>query len=230
MTIEKVGNRLRVRFTAKELVLLIMSKFFKDVTSKIVNDAPTETELLEHIKILANKTVDTTDYEFFTTILELYQQFERNCDFGFYLKNKFDLKTDKIETLDDVSKFRDDPPDVIVIYKGNDYEFELKRYRDNIDFNSLSSFLKNKIVNHYSDKSNYLILLQPKPNSNISLDTFDKLNKELINYKRDFGRITFTLNHDNNEMFTAFIFPNLGIYRRKYSDEHNLFADILHEE
>ena len=227
MNIERVSGKLRLRVAPKELTLLIISKFFNNLSTKIAQDSLNETELSNYVKQLANKSVDSTDYEFFIAILELYKQFNRNCEFGFNLKNNFDIKTDRIITLDDISKYREDPPDIIVFYNGNEADFEFKRYRGDIDFDPIFSFLKNKIINHYSDKANYLILLQPEPNSNISFDLFSKIHNEIVKLNKDFGRIAFTLNHDNFEIITAFVYPKFEVSKREYSSEHELFSDIL---
>jgi len=230
MRIIRVDGKLRVRISAKELVLLIISKFFSELTKKIVEGSYNASEISTYVKELAKDSVDSTDYEFFTSILDLYEQFEKNCDFCFNLKNSFDLSKNKIVTLDDLSHYREDPPDVIVYYQNNYYEFELKRYRDSLTFESLYDFVKKKIISHYSGKSNYLVILQPAPYSGISFDIFKKLHEIIKKGKKQPGIIGFSLNNNNKEIILIRVFPELEIAKRKFNSEVDIFAEILHSE
>ena len=230
MNIIRADGKIKIRISAKELVLLIISKFFNKLTKKIVEGSYNDSEIPIYIKNLAKDSVDSTDYEFFTTILELYEQFEKKCDFCFNLKDSFDPLKNKIQTLDDLSRYREDPPDVIVYYQDNYYEFELKRYRDNLTFKSLYDFVKKKIILHYSGKSNYLILIQPSPYSVISFDIFKKLHEVIKKGGKQPGIIGFTLNNNNKEIMLIRVFPKLEMTKRKFRSEVDIFAEILHSE
>ena len=124
----------------------------------------------------------------------------------------------------------DDPPDVIVYYENQYYEFELKRYRDELLVDSIFNFLKKKIILHYSEQRNYLILLQPPPFSDFSTNVFKELHEKLLKEKNIPGIIGFSLNNNNEEMLLVRIFPNLDISKRKYKTEVNMFAELLHSE
>lgn len=230
MTINKTDGKLRACFSAKELAYLIISKFFTNLSTQIKSEPYNTAHISEYIKGLANDSVDSHDYEFFTSILDLYEQFGKNCNFCFNLKNSFDPVKSKVQTLDDLSFYREDPPDVIVLYKSNYFEFELKRYRGNLTFESLYDFVMKKIITHYSGKSNYLIILQPEPNSGISYDVFKKLHENIRKEKRLPGIIGFSLNNDNKEMILVRVFPKLEVSKRKYNSEMDMFAEILHSE
>lgn len=232
MKIFKVGGQLRACFSTKEIATLLISRFFTKLFSvkKLRNEQYDSVAISDYIKKLAKDSVDSKDYEFFIAIQDLYYQFGKDCNFCFNLNNSFNPSKDKIQNIDDLYRCREDPPDVIVQYKGNFFEFELKRYRGELTFEELYNFVKKKIILHYSGKSNYLIILQPKPNSGISFDIFNKLHKQLKKAKNQPGIIGFLLNHDNREIILVRVFPKLEEYRRNYDTEANIFAEVLNSE
>ncbi|MDP3948191.1 MAG: hypothetical protein Q8P87_00600 [bacterium] len=231
MKIFKADGQLKACFSSKEIASLLISKFFTQLFSaeKLKNEPYDSNVVSDYIKKLADHSVDSTDYEFFTSILDLYEQFEKNCEFCFNLKNTFNPNVNKITSIDDLYLYREDPPDVIVLYKNNFYEFELKRYRDEFTFDKLYTFLKKKIIMHYSGKSNFLVILQLKPNSNIDLNIFKELHKSLKKEINKPGIIGFSLNNNNEEMILVRILPELNMNKRPHS-EINALADILHSE
>lgn len=227
MKLIKTDGKFKICFSAKELTLLLIANFFDDLTKKVKERSTNSLDISVYIKQLADHSVDSTDYEFFTSILHLYEQFEKNCEFCFNLKDTFNPRVNKIISIDDLYYYREDPPDVIVQYKNNFYEFELKRYRDAFIFDKLYTFLKKKIIMHYSGKSNFLVILQLKPNSNIDLNIFKKLHESLKKEKNQPGIIGFSLNNNNKEMILIRVLPELNMSKRPYN-EINAFADILH--
>ncbi|GEM_PF-3120584 len=229
MKLIKTDGRFKICFSAKELTLLVIAKFFNELTEKIKEGSVDSLDISVYIRQLADQSADSTDYEFFTSILDLYEQFEKNCEFCFNLKNTFNPKVNKIISIDDLYRYREDPPDAIVLYKNNFYEFELKRYRDEFTFDKLYTFLKKKIILHYSGKSNFLVILQLKPNSNIDLNIFKKLHESLKKETNQPGIIGFSLNNNNEEMILVRVLPELDMSKRSHS-EINAFADILHSE
>lgn len=227
MKLIRTGEKLKICFSAKELTQLLIAKFFSDLTKKIKEGSTSSLDISVYIKQLSDHSVDSTDYEFFTSILDLYELFEKNCEFCFNLKDTFNPQIDKITSIDDLYLYRDDPPDVIPRYKDKYYEFELKRYRKEFIFNNLYTFIKKKIILHYSGKSNFLVILQLKPNSSIDLNVFKKLHKDLKREKNQPGIIGFSFNNSNKEMILVRVLPELNMSKRPYS-EINTFADILH--
>lgn len=217
-------------FSSKEIANLLVLRFFSQLFSarKLDNEPYDSSVISDYIKTLADKTIDSTDYELYTSILDLYGQFEKNCEFCFNLKNISDPKTIQIVSIDDLYRYRDDPPDVIVRYKNNLYEFELKRYRDVFTFDKLYDFLKKKIIMHYSGKANYLVILQLQQNSNIDINIFKRLHERLKTETNQPGFIGFSLNN-NKEMILVRVLPELNISKRPFS-QVNEFAEILHSE
>lgn len=231
MKILKVKGQLKACFSSKEIANLLILRFFTQLFSanELKNEPYDSSAISDYIKKLADQSVDSTDYELYTSILDLYEQFEKNCEFCFNLKNTFDPQTIKIASIGDLYRYREDPPDVIVRYKNNFYEFELKRYRDEFTFDKLYTFLKKKIITHYSGKSNFLVILQLAPNLNIDLNVFEKLHERLKKEINQPGIIGFSLNNNNKEMILVRVLPELNISKRPHS-EVNAFADILHSE
>lgn len=229
MKILKVGGQLKACFSSKEIATLLISKIFSQLlsTKKINNESYDSYAVSDYIKKLADKSVDSTDYEFFTSILDLYEQFEKNCEFCFNLKRTFNPNVTKITSIDDLYRYREDPPDVIVLYQNNFYEFELKRYRDEFNFDKLYAFIKKKIILHYSGKSNFLVVVQLKAYTNIDLNIFKLLHERLKKETNQPGIIGFSLNNNNEEMILIRVLPELNMSKRPYS-EIAAFADILH--
>ncbi len=230
MKINKVDGKLRVCLTPKEMALLLVSDFFVNLTEEINKGTADEENIKKQIKNLANKSVDSHDYEYFAAILDLYEQFKKNCELCFNLKPSFDYKTDSVKTLKDLTKYKDDPPDVIILYKENYFEFELKRYRGDLTVDSIYKFLREKIILHYSGHQNYLILIQSPPNTELSLDIFKKVHERLIKEKNDSGIIGFSLNNGSKEMILIRILPKLDFSKRAYETESDRFAELLHSE
>jgi hypothetical protein len=230
MTIFKVDGKLRACFTAKELSMLIVSKFFSSLLSKISNKPYNETEVATYIKKLADNSVDSIDYEFFISIFDLYKQFNKECDFCFNLNSKFNFKKDTIKTLNELSHFREDPPDVIVKYRDKFFEFELKRYRRILAVDSLFSFIRDKIIMHYSGYSNFLIILQPKPKAELPLDMFKDIHTRIKKLNRHNGIIGFSLNNNNKELILARVSPKLEIYKFPFENETSLLSEIINSD
>lgn len=231
MKIFKVNEQLKACFSSKEITNLLISSFFAQLfsTEKLKNEPYDSAIVSDYIKQLADHSANSTDYELYTSILDLYEQFEKNCEFCFNLKNTSDLQIIKIASIQDFYRYREDPPDVIVRYKNNFYDFELKRYRDEFTLDKLYAFVKKKIITHYSGKSNFLIILQLPPNSNIDLNIFEELYEKLKRETNQPGIIGFSLNNNNEEMILIRVFPEFNVSMRPYN-EVNAFADILHSE
>lgn len=231
MKILRLNGKLVVCFSAKEIAYLLISKFLTQLFSneELKNEPYDSKRVLDYIKELSKQSIDSKDYEFYTGILDLYELFEKNCELCFYLKNSFDPRINKITSIDEIYCYRDDPPDIIVRYKENFYEFELKRYRDEFSVDKLANFLKKKIVQHYSGKQNFLVILQLRPYSNIDLGVFRQLHEKLKLEKNQPGIIGFSLNKNNEEILLIRILPELNINNRPYN-ETNSFADMLNSK
>lgn len=216
--------------TATELAQMnIVGFFIKLFSNKSLHDKPYDSkEVKNFISKLAKGSVDSKEYEYYVALQDLYSAFEKNCDFGFKLKRNFDPKRHIIKTIEDLEKFRDEAPDVIVKYKKSDFPFELKRYRGRVVFNDLYNFIKKNIVDHYSGKQNFLITLQPTDGTMIDLNTFKLIHEKLKNEKNQPGHIGLSFNHDNKEIVTVRVLPKLEKYVRPYNSETDLFSDLLH--
>jgi len=231
MKLLKIKGQIKACFSSSEIANLLISDFIIKLISseKLKNEPYNSTIVSDYIKKLSDKTIDSIDYELFTAILDLYEQFDKNCEFCFNLKNTYNPQVNKITNIDELYRYREDPPDVIAFYKKNFYEFELKRYRDEFTFSKLLAFIKKKIIMHYSGKSNFLIILQLKPNSNIDFNIFKDLHKNLKKEISQPGIIGFSLNNNNQEMILVRVLPELNMSKRPYS-EISTFTDILHSK
>lgn len=229
MEIIKPTDGYKLCLSAQELARMnVVSFFIKLFANKNLHDKQYDSkEVKEFISKLSKNSIDSKEYEYYMATLNLYHAFEKNCDFCFKLKRNFNPDQDMIKTIEEIEKFKDDPPDVIVRYKKSDYPFELKRYRGKITFDDIFNFIKKKIIDHYSGKQNFLIILQSSSGSKIDLSIFKRIHEQLKNEKNQPGYIGLTFNHDNMEIVTVRVLPNLDKYTRPYKPETDLFTDLL---
>lgn len=229
MNIIKANGSLQASFSDHELTTMIVSKFFANLADGLNCKEYSIDKINDYIKKLADKSADTTEYEYLTAVLELKHQFDDNCRFNFKLKDSFDLKKDTIKNIDDLNKFKIDPPDVIIDFKNNLYEFELKRYRDELDLDHLFVFIKNKILDHYSIKENYFIILQPKAFVKFDFSIFKGLSQKIREENKDLGIISLSMNNNNTEMITTQLFPEFKSWKRPYKSETIEISEMLYK-
>lgn len=228
MKFYKTNQEIKICFTPQELVCLTLSRNLPT----IMNIAKNNLQNLNNAKILINdlsqKSANSKDHELFVAIFDLYQLFNNNCQFCFNLNDRFNPVSDRINTLNELEKYRVDPPDIIVHYQNNFHEFELKRYKEELNLKSLFDFINKKIISHYSDHNcNYYIILQPIPNSVLKLDIFKNLHNKLKKLKRNLGKIVFSLNNNNKEMLLITVFPELIFDKRSFISGSEQVKKIL---
>jgi len=159
------------------------------------------------------------DYEYWTAVFSLYEDVGVGSEICFYLKDTFNPGKDTITSYDDLEKFKEDPPDVIIKQKTSGFlEFELKRYRDELTEDGLFYFIDKKIFKHYGTAYNFFIILQNKPGTQIPSSIFKNLHKRIKNIspKRNLGRICITFNANNQHSIFAHIYPKLSVYKKPF--------------
>ncbi len=221
MKIIQYNQRTTICFSLDELTRLLLSKNFAQILSLAIKNFNNLEQAKEKVIALGKNDVNSKNYELWFGILSLYEEFNRNCDFCFYVNNNFDPKTSKINSLADLEYFRqgEDPPDIIVRQNNSFGEFELKRYREDLNEKQLFNFVDKKILKHYADQFNFVILLQPKPTSIISLNIFKHVHQEIkkhITTGRNIGKIAFTFNNDGKEICFITVFPELLISKKPF--------------
>jgi len=229
MQIFLANHQYRACFTPKEIVTLLVSNFFNSLFSAqhLYKEPYDATVVSEHISYLADRSVNSKDYELYVAIQDLYYLFEKDCLFCFNLDRSFDAKRDSIASLGDLYKFRsDDWSDVIVLHRGKFLEFQLKRYRGEMMANKIFEFIRTKIINHYSGKENYLIILQPQRYSEITSDLFSDLHKLIKNESRDPGIVALLFNHASIEKLVVRVFPKLDQIKLPL-DESEVFIELF---
>lgn len=211
----KKSQKILVCFEAQELITLLLSKDLKKILKLTTDNLDNLKNVGQRISQLVTQSTNSKDYELWTGVFSLYEEFERNCEFCFYLKDTFNPKKDTIITFTDLLKFKQDPPDIVVYHRGSFFEFELKRYRDSLSENNLLAFISKKIINYYSDPYNFLIILQPKPHTFVSLNIFKALHENVVQLalKRNIGKIAFSFNQNNKEMIFVTVFPKLAMHK-----------------
>lgn len=165
-------------------------------------------------------------YEYFVAISLLYDYFNKNCEFCFNLKQSFDPGRNEINSISDLEKYRDDPPDIIVLYEGKYYYFELKRYKGVFSVESIVKFINNKIIQHYNSPElsyNYLIELQLPEYTHIELNIFEEVSKSINGIKH---KIIFTCNANNSNNMFFTLTPEFKYYENKFRLLSSIVKDI----
>lgn len=224
MELHKLYGNFVVCFTPKELANLLINDFFLKITRGLSNPKLKNTTLHDY---LLNNSSESRDYEYYVAIFDLYDLFNKDCEICYHLNNKFNLGKSLINTIDDLIRYREEFPDVIVRFKKRYFEFELKRYKGKLNLESLYSFVLEKIVKHYSGKTNYLILLQGEPGSKLSYITFKKLHQKLRKERIFPGILGFSFNNDNREMILIRVFPELNQYKRPFRNGSEQIAEVI---
>jgi len=228
MKILKNNYKFLICFNAKELVLLLLSENFDEDLIYLINNLNNFKKAKKIAKEWAKKSVNSKNYELWTAIFNLYEDFDKNCDFCFYLKDNVEINKIFIRNLNDLEKIKEDPPD-IVIYKGGKFaEFELKRYRGNLNEIDLYHFIEEEIIKHYSEPYNFLIILQPKPGTKLSYEIFKKIYEKFkkISSKK-LGRIVISFNQNNKEMIYVSIYPEFGFVKKNLLRGSDQIKEIL---
>lgn len=213
----KSDLRIKVCYTPEELATLAVAEDIKNIFEIAKNNHNIE-DAKKHVAKLSEKRGNNSkSYEYFVGILDLYELFEQECEFCFNLKPSFNPSLATITSSEDLNLFKVDPPDIIVLNKGGFHDFELKRYRNPLEVSLLLEFLNEKIINYYSDHNkNYLIILQPKPNTEVSLDVFHNLRGELVKLNKNLGIIAFSSNIDNQKSVLIKVWPQFEILQRPF--------------
>lgn len=214
----KSDLKLKICFTPQELAVLLLTKDILAVTNIAKNNLSNLDEAKKLTVKLAKVSANSKDYELFTAIFVLYDLFDSTCQFCFNLNSKFSLNKGRINKLEDLEKFKEDTPDVIVYHQNGFYDFELKRYRGKLNVDALFDFINKKIISHYSDHNrNYFIILQPEAYKQLPQNLFKNLNIKLNKLKRNFGMIAISLNNNNKEMLTVMVYPDLKIFKSQFT-------------
>lgn len=224
MELHKLSGNFIVCFTPKELANLLINDFFLKITRALSNPKLKDTTLHDY---LLNNSSESRDYEYYVAIFDLYDLFNKDCEICYSLNKKFNLGKSAINTIDDLIRYREEFPDVTIRFKKRYFEFELKRYKGKLNLESLHSFVFEKIVKHYSGKTNYLVLLQGEPGEALSYTTFKKLHKKLKTEGIFPGILGFSFNNDNREMIIIRVFPELNQRKRPFRSGSEQIAEII---
>lgn len=227
----KINDKMLICFSAKELTELLLSKNNKKILVLAKNNLKNLRNTKKDILQIARTSANSKDYELWTGIFSLYEEFKGDCKFCFYLKDTFSMDKDTITTIQDLEKFKEEnsPVDIAVLNKDGLHKFQLKRYRKKLTEAELWTFVEEKIIKHYSNALNFLIILQPKPGSSLSLDIFKSLHNRLIRLKliKTPGKIFFHYNRMNKNFVFVEIFPEFRISERPFKKGSEQIKEII---
>lgn len=167
-------------------------------------------------KIISDKTSQhRDDHEIFAVLFVFFNFYGSDSEICFKLKNEFNVDKDKISSLNDLNKYRSDPPDFIIKSKDGFREFEMKRYRDKLNTKSIFEFIKRKIE-HYCNNlgdMNLLLVLQSEAYDVSNID-FNKLyeNIKSLNFRFK-GQILIFYNENNKDGIINQVYPDLTTTR-----------------
>jgi len=157
------------------------------------------------------------EHEIFASLFIFLDFYEVNSEVCFELRDKFNINKDRINTIEDLNKFRKSESDSDFIIKSRDglRKFQLKRYRGDLNTQKIFNFIKEKIA-HYGNNlgdTNLLIVLQ-SPAYTISQINFHELHDKIKSLNLKFqGQILISYNENNKEMVINQIYPALTTTR-----------------
>jgi len=161
--------------------------------------------------ILSQKTANDRDEHEIFGVLYVFIDFYEGSEICFELKSDFNPKEDTINSLDDLNRHRADPPDFIVKSTDGLREFELKRYRNALDTDTILKFITEKVQHYGNDLGdmNLLLLLQSDA-YDVSKIEFHDLHEKIQNLKFSFeGQILISYNENNKDLVINQVYPDL---------------------
>ncbi len=151
------------------------------------------------------------EHEIFAALFIFSDFYETESEICFKLQDNFNPNKDRIASLQDLNRFRADPPDFIV--KSNDgfRQFELKRYRGGLNTEETFNFIKKRVAHYGNDlgDTNLLLVLQSSAYDVSTID-FHELHERLKLLSLKFeGQILISYNENNKEMVINQVHPEL---------------------
>lgn len=224
MNLRKANTKLVACFSVKELVDLLLwpvevSLLNKTLESRLKGKKIDDAALGDTVLGWSKDSASSKDYEYWAAIFSLYEDFGEGSEICFYLKDIFNHHKDSITSYSDLEKYKQDPPDVVIKNKLNGYaEFELKRYRGELNQEGLVNFIKDKIL-RYSVPFNYCIILQHASGTVLPQMIFEDLHKTIKEFpiQRSLGNICFIFNVNNQHMIFAHVYPELNVYKQPFN-------------
>lgn len=158
---------------------------------------------------------DRDEHEIFASLFVFLDFYEAGSEACFRLQDDFNPGKERIASLQDLNKFRADPPDFIIKSKGGFRQFELKRYRDGLNTEEIFSFIKKKVAHYGNDLGDMNLLLALQSSAyDVSTINFHELNARLKSLSLKFqGQILISYNENNKEMVINQIHPKLTTSR-----------------
>lgn len=158
---------------------------------------------------------DRDEYEVFAALFVFSDFYGDRSEICFKLQSNFNIGKDKIVLLQDLNKFRADPPDFIIKSEDGFRQFELKRYRDELNTEKIFNFIKKKVT-HYGNNlgdTNLLLVLQSVAYDVSTID-FHELHMRLKSLNLKFqGQILISYNENNKETVINQVYPKLTTSR-----------------
>jgi len=160
---------------------------------------------------------DNAEVEIFIALFSILNFYPAESKVCFVLNNDFNLSKDIIHTLKDLK-------DAIKEYELTDFailsssrlgQFQLKRYRGELDTSSIFKSIKHNLAHYGNDLGdvNLLILLQTE-GKDISVIDFHELNQQLIDCDfKSQGKILILYNEENKFDVINRIYPDVTTSR-----------------
>ena len=224
MNLFKTNNRKILCFTKNELSELFENSKKLELVEEIENrNLSTEDlrnnpqKMFKIAKIISDNTSQHRDnHEIFAGLFVFSDFYDKHSEICFELKNEFKQDRDKIFSLNDLNKYRlGGPPDFIIKSGDGLREFEMKRYRNDLNTNTIFDFIKKKVEHYCNDLGdmNLLIVLQSEPFNILNIDfkiLFENIKDLNFNFK---GQILISYNENNEDVVINQVYPSLTTSR-----------------
>jgi len=223
MTYQKINNYLVACFSKDELLRMFKIAKKTELLKEMVkrgfsfDDLRNDYSKMKEVSDVVGErgAQDRDEHEIFAAVFIFLDFYEISSEVCFKLKSDFNSHKDRIVSLQDLNKFRTDPPDFIIKSTDGFREFELKRYRDGLNTEEIFNFIKKKVAYYANDLGDMNLLLVPQsiPYS-VSSINFHELHKQLksLNFKFE-GQILISYNENNKESVINQVYPELATKR-----------------
>jgi len=214
MSFYKIKNRNVICFSKVELSSLFEISKKSELLKEMLNKNISMEEISNSVSHKGSN--DRDEHEIFLALFIFLDFYGDESEVCFELNHNFNPHKNKISILKDLNNARanDSISDFIIKSKNDWRQFQLKRYRDELNTQKIFDFINEK-VRHYGNNlgdTNLLIVLQPPIVYTITDISFHKLYEKVKSLNLKFGgQILILYNKNNNEQVIIQVYPQLTI-------------------
>jgi hypothetical protein len=221
MDFHKVNNRTFVCFSQQELGAIYKAGKINDLKKEmaarkvslgdIANDRSKMKEIADAVG--DRGAADRDEHEIFASRFIFTYFYGKDSEVCFEMRDEFNPTRDKIASLEDLIGFRKVATDSDFMIRAKDgfRNFQMKRYRGELDTQSLFEFIVNKVA-HYANNlgdTNLLVQIQGPDYARMDVNFHELHDKIKSEGFRFLGQILISYNDNNKSQVIIQVHPEL---------------------